>query len=90
MAPRDLLSQLIREYALCGVKQWETADLGLRRRASTCLQNKVVESEDDFNYEIYKPSHEKLFPMPTGSYQKDLNYCFFEPKTGNRFSYAFF
>ena len=92
MAPRDSLLELIKEYALCGFKQWETADSDLRRRASTCLQNMVVDSENDFHREMNKlsheKSHEKFFPMPTGSYQKDLNYCFF--RTENRESFQLY
>ena len=85
MAPRDSLSELIKEYALYGFKQWKNADLDLHSRARICLQNMVVSSQSEFDYEIYKPSHEKLFPMPTGSYQKDLNYCFFRTENWESF-----
>ena len=77
MARHVLLSELMREYALHGIRQWRDVDLDLRRRANRCLGNKVIDSERELRYQIDRPSHDKFFPMPRGSYQRDLKYCFF-------------
>ena len=88
MASRDSLSVLMKEYALQGLRDWQGADPKLRNRAKTCLGNKIVGEEDEFNYEIFKTSHDKFFPMPKGMNEKELKYCFF--RTNGKKSFELF
>ena len=85
MGGHVLLSELMKEYALHGMRQWRDVDLDLRSLANRCLGNRVIDSEHELRYQIGRPSHDKFFPMPRGSYQSDLKYCFF--RTENRKSF---
>ena len=85
MPQHALLSELMKEYALHGVRQWRDVGLDLRSRANRCLGNRVVDTEPELYYQIGRPSHDKYFPMPRGSYQSDLKYCFF--RIENRISF---
>lgn len=85
MPQHALLSELMKEYALHGIRQWRDVDLDLRNRANMCLGNRVVDTEPELHYQIGRPSHKKFFPMPRGSYRSDLKYCFFRTENGISF-----
>ena len=88
MALRNDLSNVMKEYALQGFRDWWELGDEIRERARRCLENRIVESEGEFRYEIHKMSHDKFFPMPRGSQERQLNCCLFRIR--NRSSFELF
>ena len=77
MAVRNTLCEVMKEYARQGLLDWGSLGIEVQNRAKRSLNNKIVETEGEFCFEIYKQSHDKFFPMPTGSYERQLNCCLF-------------
>ena len=90
MERHDSLSMLMKEYAEQGFSEWKNVDLELRNKVRRCLENKIVESEGDFRYEISKPHHGKFFPMPKKGYERDVKRCFFRAAENQTFELFIF
>ncbi len=90
MEKHDLLSSLMREYAQQGFNEWKNVNSKFRDKVRKCLENKIVDSDGDFGYEIYKPFHGKFFPMPKKGYEKDVKRCFFRARENQSFELFIF
>ena len=81
MATRDLLADLILQYALRGFGDWKTSTPEeVQRRARACLKNKIFENDGELRYGISTLAESKFVPMPKYGYRTNIEQCFFLPK----------
>ena len=77
MAQDELLTELMREYALCGVRDWPNVGDELRRRARKCLENRIIDTVQECRHQVSRPAQDRFFPMPRKPEARRLELCFF-------------
>lgn len=85
MAQDRLLTELLKEYALLGVKDWHKADGELQAHARKCLENQIIDSDWEFWQQVNQPAQDLFLPMPRRSEAKQLEFCFFRVRNDASF-----
>ena len=78
----NLLSDLMLQYALRGLYDWQqnTTDK-VQSRARECLSNRIPSTDGELHYEFSKQAPEKFFPMPKSGYRPEIEHGFFLPRS---------